>query len=127
MPHADLSQLLDAVCRRAHRVEISTTLEHSIRASVSTDRLDNAESVHTRYAEHPSDALQLALVDAAQWINAKGHAQPRHSEFIRTDWAIPQVELAQALQLLVNEVLAGDATAASVTRARAALEKWGAS
>jgi hypothetical protein len=124
--HADLSQLLDAVCRRARLVEVSTALDHSIRAAITTDRIGDAEAVHVRYAEHPSEALQAALVDAATWINQ----HPHHGERICTDWASPQVELACALTALLNSVTSGEIAkdpTAAIEKARGALAKWSVS
>lgn len=118
----DLAKLLDDVCRRARTVELTTTLEHSIRCAVTTDRIGDAEAVVVRYADHPSEALTRALVDAAGWVNA----QPHHGPAIATAWALPQLELAGALSALLSDVVNGRDTTGSVTKARDVLARWGA-
>ena len=40
-------------------------------AVVKTDRIGSAEVSFARYAEAPSDALDLALADAAAWVQAQ--------------------------------------------------------
>lgn len=40
-------------------------------AVVKTDRIGSAEVAFARYAEAPSDALDLALADAAAWVQAQ--------------------------------------------------------
>ena len=41
------------------------------RASLSTDRIGNAEETIVRYADSPADALDLALKAAAEWVVAQ--------------------------------------------------------
>lgn len=40
-------------------------------ATISTDRIGDASATLTRFAESPADAVDLALRDAAAWVQAQ--------------------------------------------------------
>lgn len=119
---ADLARLLDSVCRRVRRLELDLTLEDSIRATLVSDRIGEAETTCVRYAVTPSDALQGACLDLATWVNAREH---RTGGRIETAYGLPQLELAGALSALLSDAVNGRDTTASVTKARDALARWG--
>lgn len=116
----DLAALLDDVARRASSVEIvvDNTLDLSIAATVSTDRMADARTTITRYADSMSAALELALVDAAGWINA----QPGFKTPIAISTTVPMLDAIAALQGLLAEAQHARGIApAAMERARTAL------
>lgn len=124
--HADLARLLDSVMRRAKQVTLDATLDASVAATVVTDRMGDAVASHTRYADHPSTALQAVLLDAAEWINR----QPGYGARIETAWGLPQIELAGALARTIEAlsarlVLLSPDEQAMLADARATLARWG--
>lgn len=73
----NLEKRLDAAGRYIRDLTVSMAPNLSSDASVlvpawvatlSTDRIGNAEQTFTRYAESPADAVDLVLKDAAEWV-----------------------------------------------------------
>lgn len=68
-----LEARLDSAGRyiRDLRIRLAIPPATGWRASLTTDRIGNAEVTVVRYAESPADALDLALKAAAEWIQAQ--------------------------------------------------------
>lgn len=69
----NLEKRLDAAGRyiRDLRIRLAIPPMTGWRASLSTDRIGNAEETFVRFAESPTDALDLVLKAAAEWIVAQ--------------------------------------------------------
>ena len=69
----NLEQRVDSAGRYIHnlRLRLARPPMTGWRASLSTDRIGNAEATFVRYAESPADALDLVLKAAAEWIQAQ--------------------------------------------------------
>jgi len=77
MSHAATCQLdrrLDAASRYVQSVHLdpgANGLYPPWKATVTTEAIGATQAVFIRYADHPSDAIDLALRDAAAWVQSQ--------------------------------------------------------